>query len=367
MDRRSWSGIYYSMVKALQKHCGDVLCLGPVDGMSRRAGEALWVLSWLLLRKNYLYTHSAWLAKRYARLLEAKIARKPVDLLFAPAAAPEIAFLNTSIPIVYTADATFAVLREYYPRYSNVLPLSAREADAVDSLAVQKSALLVYPSEWAARSALRDYHGDPAKVHVIPYGANLEEVPDAETVLWPRAADACRLFFVGVRWARKGGDIAVETLTRLRAMGVPAELTICGCVPPRRLRGTPGLHVIPFLNKNDPEQRKRLTELYLNSHFFLLPSRGECYGIAFCEANAFGLPAITANTGGVSSIVRDGENGFMLPPNARGAEYAALIAGIWRDQPRYAQLARSCRNAFDERLNWDAWGHSLANLLPSLL
>ena len=334
--------------------------------MARRAGEGLWVASWLLFRKNYLYTHSPWLAKTYARLLEAKLARTPVDVIFAPAAAPEIAFLNTAVPIVYTADATFAVLRQYYPRYTNVLAFSARQADSVDALAVRKAALLVYPSHWAAQSALQDYHGDPARTHVIPYGANIDDPPDQESALRPRSSDVCRLLFVGVRWERKGGDIAVETLTALRAMGVPAELTICGCVPPRRLRGTPGLRVIPFLNKNDPAQRERLAELYLTSHFFLLPTRGECYGIAFCEANAFGLPVVTTNTGGVSGIVEEGENGFMLPISAGGSEYASLISRIWQDQECYSRLAHSSRRAFDERLSWDAWGAAVARLLPQL-
>ncbi len=366
MDRRSWSGTYYFMVRALQRHCGDVHCLGPVGSLARKAGQALWVASWLLFRRNYLYTHSPLLAKRYARLLEHRISQRNLDLLFAPAAAPEIAFLNVSLPIVYTADATFAVLRDYYPRFSRVLRFSAREADDVDRLAVRRADLLVYPSQWAACSAVRDYQGDESKIHVIPYGANIEDVPDPETIRHDGGSDECRLLFVGVKWARKGGDIAVETLIRLREMGIRAQLTICGCVPPGGLR-VPGLQVIPFLDKNDPAQRKRLTELYLTSHFFLLPSRSECYGVAFCEANAFGLPIITTRTGGVPEIVEEGKNGFMLPMSARGPEYADLISRIWRDPGCYLKLVRSSRSAFEERLNWDAWAGALGKLLPRAL
>jgi len=143
-------------------------------------------------------------------------------------------------------------------------------------------------------------------------------------------------------------------------------LTICGCVPPSRFR-VPGMHVIPFLDKNDPAQRKQLADLYLASHFFLLPTRSESYGIVFCEANAFGLPAITTNTGGVSDVISDGENGFMLLPAARGPEYAKLIAEIWQDRGRYSALARSSRRTFDERLNWDAWGLAVSKLIPRVL
>lgn len=366
MDRRSWSGIFYFMAKALEKHCGDVHCLGPFGSLARNFGKGLAGASWVLLRRHYLHTHSPLLAKRYATLIERKIAQRPFDLLFAVAAAPELAFLNTSIPIVYSADSTFAAVRNYYPRYTNVLAISAREADYVDGLGVRKAALLTYPSEWAAQSAVRDYHVEESRVHVVPYGANLEEPPAREDALRPRTSDECRLLFVGVKWGRKGGQIAIESLVKLRAMGITARLTMVGCVPPRGFQ-TPGLTVIPFLNKNDPTQRKKLEDLYLSSHFLLLPSRSECYGIAFCEANAYGLPVVTTRTGGIPQVVREGRNGFMLPLGAGGSEYAELIARIWQDPARYSELTRSSRQEFEERLNWDVWATSVGKLLPRVL
>lgn len=366
MDRRSWSGIFYFMAKALERHCGDVHCLGPFGSLARTFGKGLAGASWVLLRKHYLHTHSPLLARMYARLIQRRIAQTPLDLLFAVAATPEIAFLNVPIPIVYSADSTFAAVRGYYPRYTNVLGISAREADYIDGLGLRKAALLAFPSAWAAQSAVEKYQVDESRVHVIPYGANLEETPAREDALRPRASDVCRLLFVGVKWERKGGQIAIETLIKLREMGVPAQLTMCGCVPPREFQ-TPGLTVIPFLNKNDPAQRKKLDDLYLASHFLLLPSRSECYGIAFCEANAYGLPVVTTRTGGIPQVVREGRNGFMLPLSAGGSEYAELIARLWQAPARYSELVRSSRQEFEERLNWDVWATSVGKLLPRVL
>jgi glycosyltransferase involved in cell wall biosynthesis len=65
--------------------------------------------------------------------------------------------------------------------------------------------------------------------------------------------------------------------------------------------------------------------------------------------------------------VREGENGFLLPPSARGKEYAALIARVYRDDRLYAALVASSRAAFEERLNWDAWGQSVAKLIQRML
>jgi len=361
-----FSGTPHFMTKALEKHCGAVRCLGPVTSLVETAARAFNKASRLVTGKRYDFVHSRMLSRRYARLFERKLRHAPVDVLFAPMASTEIAFLNTGLPVLYSSDTTFRGLKDYYPGFSNLLEFSAREADFMERSAIARARLLVYPSRWAAESAVRDYQADAAKVHVIPYGANLEDAPPAEAALRPRPSDVCRLLFVGVDWVRKGGDIAVETLTALHAMNIPAELTVCGCTPPAGL-GVPGLRVIPFLDKGDAAQRRKLEDLYLGSHFLLLPTRNECYGIVFCEANAFGVPAIATDTGGVSEIIRQGRNGFMLPLAARGAEYADVIAGLWRDPGRYREMAADARSEFDHRLNWDAWAVAVGKLLREIV
>jgi glycosyltransferase involved in cell wall biosynthesis len=89
--------------------------------------------------------------------------------------------------------------------------------------------------------------------------------------------------------------------------------------------------------------------------------------MVFCEASAYGLPSITTNTGGVCGAVKDGENGFMLPLSARGQDYAEVIAKVYSDDRLYYGLVRSSRAAFEDRLNWDAWGMSVKNLLDQLI
>ncbi|HYT43128.1 MAG TPA: glycosyltransferase, partial [Methylomirabilota bacterium] len=81
----------------------------------------------------------------------------------------------------------------------------------------------------------------------------------------------------------------------------------------------------------------------------------------------FGVPIITTNTGGVASVVRDGENGYVLPFEVRGQTYAQVIADLYRDESRYLRLVHSSRAAFEERLNWDAWGIAVKNILNDML
>lgn len=354
------------MATALGRHGCEVSYIGPLRSKWETVEERLNGASAFLWERQYDYTHSIVLAKRYARIVERKLTGGAFDVVFAPSASTAIAYLKISIPIVYLSGTTFRLLNGYYPFFSNLLAVSVRQSDNVERRAIKNASLLLYPSEWAARSAREDYGADGAKVHVLPFGANLEEVPPKEAALKRRRTQQCVLLFLGVDWARKGGDIAVETLLKLKALGVPARLIVCGCVPPAG-SSSEDVTVIPFLDKNDEKQREKLAALFLSADFLLMPTRSECFGIAFCEASAFGVPVIATDTGGVSAAVRDGENGRLLPLTARGADFAAVIRLLYQDQRRYDEMVRSSRAAFEDRLNWDTWAERTTGLITEML
>ena len=364
---RSWSGIVYHIAQALQKHCGEVSYCSPALPCKKEELIARIIRgsSQILLKKKY--NPSFFLSKSYAKAGHRWLAGQSFDLIVAPDGELDIAFLETDIPIVLLGGgATFSLLLDYYPTYSNLLKRTIYEGNAMYTLALKKASAVIYSSAWGARSAIEDYGADPAKVHIVPMGANLDEIPPREAVLARRTSDRCRLLFLGVEWTRKGGDIAFETLLNLEELGIAAELTVCGCTPPKEFVHE-RMTVIPFLDKNDNRQRRELEKLLMMSDFLLVPTRADAFGLVFCEANAFGLPVITTNTGGVPEVVRNGENGFLLPYDARGDAYAEVIAKLYRDNERYAELVRDSRNAFETRLNWDVWGVAVKQILAELL
>jgi len=366
-DRRTASGTTYHMARALQKHCGEVSFFSPIPPQLKEMliGKVLDKCSRLFLRKNYMPLVSFLFARRYAKYLTQRLAEESFDVIVS-LGATEIVLLGTDIPIVLLDDSTFALLYNFYPNWSNVLKGSIRRMDKIESLALKKARRVIYSSEWAARSAIEDYSADPTKIHVVQFGANLDISPPREVALARKKSDRCRLLFLAIDWVRKGGDIAFETLLKLEEMGIQAELIICGCTPPKMVvheRAT----VIPFLNKNDERRRKEIEKLLMLADFLLLPTRADCTPIVFCEASAFGLPVITTRTGGVPEVIRDGENGFALPYDARGDAYAEVIAKVYQDDQFYSKLMRSSRAAYDERLNWDTWGIAVKKLITEML
>jgi glycosyltransferase involved in cell wall biosynthesis len=365
-NRRSWSGLHYMLGQTLEKYVGNVEYLGPVSlRYLFGAGDKFNLLiNRITGGKRYHYSVSVLIARLYGYIFQRKLRGKQFDLLFAPAAYTEFAYLETAIPIVYCCDSTITQLIDYYAGLSQLLPISKRELAYIEQRAISKASLLVYSSQWAANSALQEYSATPDKVVVLPFGANFPVVLPRERVLHHPRRKECQLLFVGVEWIRKGGAIAFDTLVALRTMGVDARLTICGCLPP------PGyehehLTVIPFLDKNDEQQLQQMVDLYLAADFFLLPTRAECAAIAFCEASSFGVPSFTTDTGGIAEFVVEGVNGYRLNLTATGTDFARHIKAVFEDEALYAQLRISSRDLYEEKLNWSAWGNTMKHILES--
>lgn len=365
-DRRTWSGSTYFMVKALEKFTGPVTWLGPLAMPGQLWKKRLAAMRYRITGLRTYPERSQEASQHFARCLHRRLREDRFDLLFAPAASVEVAHLDTRVPIVYLSDATFALMQEVYPIFSSLGETAAANEHHFEQAMINRADLLVYPSHWAARSALDTYGAERDKIRVMPFGANLDTPPPREASLGRKVSGPLEMLFLAKEWERKGGDTAFHTLTNLRKAGVDARLTVCGTVPPAPFHHT-HMTVIPYLNKNIPEEQDRLQEVLSRSHLLLLPTRAECYGVVFCEAAAYGLPVFATDVGGIGTIVENGVNGHLLPPYADGADFARLIKETALDPTGYLRLNTESRRRYEECLNWDTWGQTMANEIAQLL
>jgi glycosyltransferase involved in cell wall biosynthesis len=351
LDKTTFSGTLYYMYQALSARNITLINLGNPSRYSP------WQTPGKYLKKavGYLTKHQVDRARQtenFIRLARRQLDRHQCDLIFAPVASRELVLLETNLPIIFLSDATAKLLKETYNLYASEAAFLL--ASQSDREAIARANKLVYSSEWVANSAICDYDAEPQKIAVIPFGANLDNVPDASEIFHKCLATRCRLLFVGKDWERKGGTIAFQTLLSLLEMGVDAELVVVGSVPPSEFQHE-RLKVIPFLNKNIPQQQKQYDRLLLESHFFVFPTRADCSPIVLAEANAYGIPAIATDVGGIPTIINNGCNGYMLPLSASSKEYAEAIAASFSNRELYTQLVRLSRAEYETRLNWDKW------------
>jgi glycosyltransferase involved in cell wall biosynthesis len=351
------------MYTSLKKSFEEVEVLGPVNTRGILKSYLGRIIKMMPFRYNL--DHSFLLAFLYARAFKKRIPKGKFDVVFAPRASTEIALLNTTIPIIYFSDTTFKGLYNYYEWFSNFSALSVWEGNKIEKLALKRSAVCVFSSAWAGNSAINDYEVPPQKVHIVQWGPNLDSIPIREDVLAPKTRDVCKLLFVGVEWERKGGAIAYEAFKILKNKGYNVKLTICGCPVPPGL-SHPDMEEIPYINKNIPEENYRFHQMMLTHHFFILPTRAECYGMVFAEASAYALPIVTTDTGGIESVVKNGINGFRLPLAASGQEYATTIENVFFKREVYEEMRITTRNFFEDVLHWDNFSFRINEVIAGL-
>ncbi len=365
---RHWSGTGYFIARALREAGLELELCGPlsVDPLLRVLLKAKGLWFNRIRRRRYFRTHDALIARRFAAVVDAWLARRPgIELIFSPGAVP-VAFLRDPRPLAMWSDATHACLFDYYSEYSGLCTSTRRDGHRIEQAALDRAAAALFCSDWAAASARDDYGMPLGRAHVVPFGANVEDPPsraDAAEFIRERPADRCRLLFAGVDWQRKGGPLAVEVAAGLEASGIPTELTIVGCDPFRAEAPPPFVRVEGFLSKSSPAGLRRLRTLFSESHFLIVPSLAECYGLVYCEANCFGTPALARRTGGIPTIIEDGVNGRLFEGSAGADAYVRAIGALFRDFPRYHGMAEAARRAFEERLNWKVAGREAARIL----
>ena len=167
----------------------------------------------LLFKKRFDWRHSTLLSKAYSRSLEKELKGKLFDLIVAPASDTLIAYVNTNIPIIYINDRTIAGALNYHKMLSNLWNFSKNQSIKTDRNAIEKSLFVSYPSQWASQSAIKHYYIEKVKVHTIPFGANIDTIPDRYIATQRKRGTVCQLLFIGVNWADKGGPIAFNCLS----------------------------------------------------------------------------------------------------------------------------------------------------------
>lgn len=367
-DIHAWSGTIHSMFLALKDSGNELNDISPFSYDSDHPMVRL-KKRWhqRFTKKRYLLEREPIVARKLAKMISSRIPRG-TDLLFSPSSIP-LSMLETRHPKVFYTDATFANMLGFYDSFTNLCRESIANGHDLERRALLSSALSIYSSQWAADSAIRDYGADPGRVHVIPFGSNIKNSPglaDVRDIISQRKGDEIHLLFLAVDWKRKGGDIAFETATTLNRMKVKTFLHVVGirAIP---LAEKPDYLVDHgYVSKRTEEGLGRLKELMAKCHFMFVPSRADCTPIVFGEANAYAMPVITTNVGGIPSMIREDVNGSMFDLESEAEKYAHRILELWADRRRYEDLCLSSYHEYETRLNWKTAGSSLQRLLETV-
>jgi len=373
-DVKSWSGIPYSVRVALEKKVDKLTVFRPSKPKRDPVNVALRLgLGGKPLRWPLWMTEAT--LRQNAREVEAAVRSSGADAVLSISSQCLARINPFPVPTYMFSDSPWLAWKEAYAEWETV-PLRGKTFAKAEAEAAARCRGLFFGSAWANCEAERLYFGghateeQRARLHATPLGANWRPEVSAEDLLEAvqgRSRERLDLLFVGKDWERKGGPLAVQVVERLRAAGTNACLQVVGCRPelPAALTegDEPAVRVHGGLYQDVPEERARLHELFLRSHLLLVPTKAECFGIAFAEAQAFGLPPVSREMQALPSVVMDGETGLLMGLDASAQEYADRILRLMADWSGYTAMAERGIARATNVTSWDAMAESMVRVI----
>jgi glycosyltransferase involved in cell wall biosynthesis len=177
---------------------------------------------------------------------------------------------------------------------------------------LKRAAHVFTPSAYLRELAV-SWGVDPARVSVLPNPApRLSERAPRDELRRGFGMTGPTLVFAGRITAQKSLRVALEALARVD--GVALVLAGEGDERPALERDVAQLGLEQRVSFIGAQSRERVLELFAAADASILSSSWENFPHTVVEALAAGTPVLATATGGVAEVVRDGENGLLVPP-----------------------------------------------------
>jgi glycosyltransferase involved in cell wall biosynthesis len=176
-----------------------------------------------------------------------------------------------------------------------------------------RSAVHVFCPSAYLRDVALGWRLDPERVSVLPNPApEIPSLPSREELRAELSLGGAVLAFAGRLGPQKGLDVALAALASVPEV----TLAIAGDGPDRAAleQRAVELGLIQRVRFLGPLPREGVLRLFGAADASLLPSAWENFPHTVVEALAVGTPVIASAVGGVPEVVRDDENGLLVPP-----------------------------------------------------
>lgn len=292
--------------------------------------------------------HAAGVHRAVAGLHE----REGVDVVLAPLWTCEgaVCLLDGRFPTAVSCMTSMTTIRELDP-----VPPTREEEQlvALERSTITRARYLHGLTRESLDKTLADYAGDPSEMAVV--GRGLPDLAGTGPALKPSSGGPVRLLFVGRLERRKGVDTLLAAARELTRAGVEFDLTLAGP------HSDEASYRADFESEagRDPALAARvrfagavsdreLLDLYRRADVVCAPSRYESHGVVLVEAMMFGRSLVACAAGGVPSVLEDGGNALLVPPEDPAALAGALRRMVADPELRARMGARS-RALYEER------------------
>ena len=214
--------------------------------------------------------------------------------------------------------------------------------------ALHAARLVTAPSSDTANrlTTVQSLHASKVRRLPLPLSSDFPDMAQQQSLPVPPQFPRGRIVLAVGRWAAneryKGADELIRAIPKLRQSIPDVNLVAVGTGDdlPRLRAIAAELHIEDRVHFLENLTNQELAACYAHCDLFALPSTGEGYGLVFLEAMAFAKPVVGVAAGGVTDIVRDAENGFLVPP-ANSERLVQALEKLLLDDSLRARLGRA--------------------------
>lgn len=220
----------------------------------------------------------------------------------------------------------------------------------------EEAGYIAVPSEFAKQTFIQNGIKE-SKVISVPLGADISEIDCREFDKILKDPD---FLFVGGNGLRKGVRYLIEAWKNIDNESKLYLRTSFS-------NNSDNLFNIEYLENVSviKDYIEDLSDLYSKADVLVLPSLEDGFGMVVTEAMASGMPVIVSENTGAKEIVKDGENGFIIPIK----DDEAIREKIRYFQENPGEVKRMGKNAREtaEKYTWDRYGEEIVEKYKQIL
>ena len=220
-----------------------------------------------------------------------------------------------------------------------------------------KDTLVLAKSELAA-----DFIRGKGFRSVVPVGVGLNadnfqaDNDDCKDIMKTTEECKTKLLYVGKIEERRNVYFLIEVFRKLRESHMDIQLILVGNGEKEYVGGflktiTRELESseIRYLPK---ASQKELANIYRNADIFIFTSNYEIFGMVLLEAMYFGLPIVSSENGGSSTLIKDGYNGYVLK-EFHLAEWVDKLSGLINNKEKMQMMGNSAHATIVKEYTWE--------------
>ena len=315
------------------------------------------------LRTGMSPDRPAYLLRQYREQIHPTLLDHRNDLILSPSTLPVAMLPSAPVPVAVWTDAPFPALVDHYDEYRSS-PRVRRWGLQIETAALGRADVSAFPSSWpceAARSL-----APASRIERITFGPNMprEVITEVRRRRNRQGPQPGLILFIGYDFVRKGGDLAVETVERVRErVGKHVQLIVIGANP-LRYSERPFIHLCGPVDVTTAQGLEMMIDYLAKASVLLLPTRAETFGAVIAEAASCGIPVVVSDTDGAGEAVQRGGFGYAVTKGEAEVEKLAnAVSTLLSNQEIYRIMSRAGISASEDWLNYDSGLRHLLTLI----